>query len=249
MIDSIIRQHFDTVVSTHTHASSQEHHLKKGKLLIVSADEQTAGRGRYGRSWNSNRGESLTASFSFLVDNRRKDLGNIPQILALSSVKILKDYGVTALLKWPNDLLINKKKIGGILATTHQSNSNEHIYMVASIGLNISVSADTLASLGRPATSLFIETGKVSTIESVREAILNQFILDLNLFLAEGFLVFLKDYRSQMAALKGEKIMFHSNSTLLEGVFHGITDSGALLLSLSDGILTEFVSGELIVKE
>lgn len=250
MIHSIIRQHFDTIPSTHSYASSQEHLLKKGRLLLVSADEQIAGRGRYGRSWNFPRGEGLAATFSFLIGNQRTDLGNIPQVLALSAVNVLKDYGVTPLLKWPNDLLINKKKIGGILATTHQASLTEHIYMVVSIGLNVSVSERALRELGRPATSLLVETGKSQSIESVKEAILNQFTLDLNLFLDKGFSVFLENYRSQMASFKGDKISFHFNNTLLEGVFHGITDSGALLMiNLADGSLSEFVSGELIVKE
>jgi BirA family transcriptional regulator, biotin operon repressor / biotin---[acetyl-CoA-carboxylase] ligase len=245
VIDSIIRQHFDTIDSTHSYASGQEHLLKKGDLLLVSAEAQSAGRGRYGHSWTSPRGEGLTVSFGFLIEKQRTDLGNIPQVLALSTTAVLKGYGVTPSLKWPNDLLINKKKIGGILATTHQTHSNECTYVVVSIGLNVAISAEVLETLGRPATSLLVETGRRIPIESVREAILNQFIIDLNQFLITGFSAFFENYRSQMASVAGEKITFHFNNELLEGTFYGITDTGALLLELN-GTLTEFVSGELI---
>lgn len=248
MIEKIDQQHLETIDSTHSYASRQQHRLKEGMLLLISADEQTAGRGRYGRTWNSPRGQGLTASFSFLIDNKRSDCGNIPQVLALSVVKVLKEYGVAPLLKWPNDLLINKKKIGGILATTHAVNSNEHISMVVSIGLNIAVPAEVLDALGRPATSLLIETGKITEIEPIREAILNAFASDLNLFLMHGFSPSLESYRSHMASRTGEAINFHFNGTLLEGWFQGITDSGGLQICLSDGTLTEFVSGELIIS-
>lgn len=245
MIHTVIRQHFDTIASTHTHASGQGHLLEKGLLLLVSADHQTAGRGRQSRPWISPRSEGLMASFGFLIDSRRTDLGNIPQIFTLSASAVLKEYGVTPLLKWPNDLLVDKKKIAGVLTTTHQTDLSETIYMVVSIGLNVSTSAETLQELRRPATSIRIETGKVEELDSVREAILNRFIADLNQFLVHGFSTFLENYKSQMAPLKGDKINFHSNGKTIEGIFHGITDSGTLLLNLHGDTLSEFVSGEL----
>lgn len=249
MLDTIIRRRFDTIGSTHTYASAQDSSIEKGVMLVVSAEEQTAGRGRYGRSWSSPKGEALTVSFGFLFDSQRTDAGNIPQVLALSAVDVLEEYGVTPLLKWPNDLSIDRKKIGGILATAHRTNSNDNLYMVVSIGLNVSVSAEFLEKLGRPATSLFIETGKIEDRDTLLEAILNKFVSDFNRFIIKGFSFFLEKYKSKMQVAKGEKISFHHNNTLLEGVFFGIEDSGTLLLELPDGIIKEFASGELIMME
>lgn len=249
MIQQIKYLHLPSVESTHTYASSQQHLIEKGMLLQVTATEQTAGRGRYGRSWLSPKEQGLALSFGFYIDSNREDCGNIPQVFALSITEILKKYDITPSLKWPNDLLICKKKVGGILTTIHPSQIDKNLYMVLSVGLNVRVSKEQLEALKRPATSLFDETCGVESIETIKREIRTQFIYDLNLFIREGFGPFIKPYQAQQAFLKGEKIGFQHNGQLLEETFYGISDSGALTLQLADGTLKEFVTGELILKE
>lgn len=241
-------KHFVTLDSTNTKAAEYIHQLDASALLMVSADEQTAGRGRFSHIWLSPSEQNLYATFGFFIDKSRLDIGNIPQIMALSAAKVLQEHGLSSCLKWPNDLLINKKKIGGILAETFAANQ-ERLYMIVGIGININMSAEMLAPLGRPATSVLIETGELGNVEAIRKELLQCFLEDLNLFLTEGFHPFLQSYQKQMVLQKNDHMSFHVNGKMLEGKFDEITPQGSLKLRLSDGTLSEFVSGEIFLKK
>src|SRR6187399_2287969 len=106
----VIRKHFETIDSTNTWAKQNALHLSLDKMTFLTADEQTAGRGRFNRRWISGKGENVLATFCFALEKHRTDIGNLPQILALSALQVLEKHNLNSQLKWPNDILLNEKK-------------------------------------------------------------------------------------------------------------------------------------------
>lgn len=246
VLKKIAKKHFTSIPSTHTWASAHAGQLTPQMLMVTTAEEQSAGRGRYGHSWTCPPGQGLLASFSFLIESSRPDLANVPQILAISATRLFKKFNITAQIKWPNDLLIQKKKIGGILATT--TSINGQLAMIVSIGLNLTVPEEFLSGLNRPATSLHLETEKDVRAPTICEMLTNLFLKDINTFILKGFHPFFEIYQERMAASRGESIRFHFNGTLLEGTFQEISPQGTLKLHLPGQGLVEFCSGELFIN-
>ncbi len=189
----------------------------------------------------------MYSSYSFLFDSTRKDIGNLPQVLAISAAKTLQNLGITIELKWPNDLIIKGKKIGGILTEAKITELPNLTYMIIGIGININMPQEMVNSLGlgRPATSLLIEIGKINDIQMISEILLQIFIQDLNLFIKCGFASFLAEYKEKLCHQPGDKIRFHVRGEVLEGDFFEISDIGSLKLFLPDGTICEFTSGEI----
>ncbi|MBA3238927.1 MAG: biotin--[acetyl-CoA-carboxylase] ligase [Parachlamydiaceae bacterium] len=250
-LSKIKLKHFATLDSTNTKAAEYIHRLEADTLLMITADEQTSGRGRFSHSWLSPPGQNLYATFGFFIDKNRLDVGNIPQIMALSAAEVLQKHGLSSCLKWPNDLLIDKKKIGGVLAETFavKKDDDGRLYMTIGIGININMPVALLETLGRPATSVLIETGNIGNLKTIQKDLLQCFLKDLNLFFDKGFHPFLQNYQKQMVLQKDDKMSFHVNGKILEGKFHEITPQGSLKLRLPDGNISEFVSGEVFLKK
>ena len=103
---------------------------------VIWADEQTHGRGRFTRAWNSVPSQDLTFSILLpLTSLEQKLRQNITQIAALSVAQLLEVYGLKPSVKWPNDVLVQGKKISGILCEVVESNKN--VYGILGIGLNV----------------------------------------------------------------------------------------------------------------
>ncbi|MBA3603471.1 MAG: biotin--[acetyl-CoA-carboxylase] ligase [Parachlamydiaceae bacterium] len=244
-IIKILKEHFESVDSTNNKAALQSTQIKDRTLLLTTADEQTSGRGRFGHQWLSPSKLNFYGSFSFLFDSTRKDIGNLPQVLAISAAKALHNLGVAIELKWPNDLIIKGKKLGGILTEAKVNEHPNHIYMIIGIGININMPEEMLNNLGRPATSLMIELREINDIQKIRDILLQVFIQDLNLFIKCGFTSFLDEYKEKLCHKSGDQIRFHVHGEVLEGVFNEISESGSLKLFLQDGTISEFTSGEI----
>lgn len=239
-----VRQHFDQIDSTNNWGKANAQNLPRDKVTLVTADSQTAGRGRFKRRWESPPGQNIYATFCFFVEKHQSNIGNIPQVLALSAAKTLIDLGFAPTLKWPNDVLLSEKKVAGILAETTPLSENRCV--IIGIGLNVNMPAATLAQIDRPATSLLVETGRAFEVEKVLNGLVGHFMEDLELFMEEGFFPFLEAYRQMMPRDPAKLIRFHDNRTVWEGTFHSITPDGSLCLQLQDGTLKTFVAGEIL---
>ncbi len=241
----LIRRHFDIIDSTNTWAKQNAHLLARDKVTLVTAEGQTSGRGRFKRRWESPPGQNIYASFCFFVDKARLDLGNIPQVLALSAVSVLEKHNFSPELKWPNDVLLSKKKVAGILAET--TSIDDELCMIIGIGLNVNMTKEYLQLIDRPATSLLVEKGHAFDIEDVLKQLRNSFLPDLTLFLKDGFAPFFKTYCRYMTI--NQQIHFHDNVNIWDGQLHAINPDGSLTLRLSDGKLKNFISGEILWPE
>lgn len=237
------RYHFETIDSTNTWAKSHASTFSPAEVTLITADEQLAGRGRFNRRWVSPPNQNLYATFCFFIDPARIDVGNIPQILALATAEALKELNFHPQLKWPNDILLSQKKVGGILCETIPMEDNRCI--VLGMGLNVNMLQEEVAEIDRPATSLAIEGKRLFDLEAVLKLLQNFFLKELDLFLSKGFQPFHARFEEMLWLPKNKELCFHENEQLVRGTFHGIAEDGTLLLRLSTGEIRSFISGEL----
>jgi BirA family transcriptional regulator, biotin operon repressor / biotin---[acetyl-CoA-carboxylase] ligase len=237
--------HFETIDSTNTWAKQNAHLFDKKQITLITADEQTAGRGRFKRTWVSPAQQNIYATFCFFVDPKRKDLGNIPQVLALSAAEMLESYDFNPALRWPNDILLEGKKVAGILCETTMQ---ESLCFIAGIGINVNMSLTYLEEIDRPATSMQLEQGRPFNHLEVLRRLEKTFVRDLTLFLSEGFAPFLALYREKMVMAPNKILSFHDNLTIWEGYFDSINEDGSLNLRLPDGEIKRFIAGEFIIS-
>lgn len=157
--------------STNTYAWKLAERGEK-EIVVIKADYQKKGRGRWGRKWYSPRGKGIYASFIFTPFSRL-DVSLIPLVFSLGVVRTLKAYVDKKLnIKLPNDVLINKKKIAGILVETKSTNYITE-FLIVGIGVNINTKKGELPS---EATSLFLETGKSYPINKIFKSLIKETI-------------------------------------------------------------------------
>lgn len=147
---------------------------EEGKLFIT--DYQTAGRGRYGRTWDALPGKCLLVSIIFTHRLKKHEV-HLPNLIgALSIAQAISSYlNLPARIKHPNDVRINKKKVAGVL-TEMQYDKNKHPFFVLGFGVNVNIKLQEFpTSIQKTATSLFIES-KSQNDDLCRGEILNQIL-------------------------------------------------------------------------
>jgi BirA family biotin operon repressor/biotin-[acetyl-CoA-carboxylase] ligase len=237
---------FPNIDSTNTWAKQNAQNLSKQKITFVTADQQTAGRGRFNRKWISPAGMNLYTSICFFLKpdpNKKIFLNNISQILAVSVVEVLKELNFDAKLKWPNDIFLNHKKLGGILSETTQI--DDCICFIAGLGLNVNMPYELLENVGQPATSLLIEGGNFIETPKLFKLVEIKFINSLNKLNDEGFASFFEKYIQFLLHSIGQNMQFNDHSNIWTGKFHSLNKDGSLNLQLSTGEIRKFLAGEI----
>ena len=162
----------ETIASTNLWA--KEHIVELVHGSVVVADEQTQGRGRMGRQWDSSKGEGIWMTLVLCPDLPMSEGGKITQMAAVAMHQtILQETGLLLKIKWPNDLLINDRKICGILTEmTGELNRIEHMYV--GIGLNVNQMSFP-PDISTTATSLLQSVHQKTSRSQLLAAFLNQF--------------------------------------------------------------------------
>ncbi|HRK62552.1 MAG TPA: biotin--[acetyl-CoA-carboxylase] ligase [Candidatus Omnitrophota bacterium] len=143
---------------------------EKLKTLVLAADHQTQGRGQFGRKWLSSPNENLLFSFYFKPRIQPDEAAPITQLACRAVLTVLTDLKLSCMIKPPNDILVNGKKICGIL--TEASSSGKHLnHIIIGIGLNVNGNRETLLP---EATSIRIESGKEENREKILKLIVSQ---------------------------------------------------------------------------
>jgi BirA family biotin operon repressor/biotin-[acetyl-CoA-carboxylase] ligase len=238
------RIYLETVDSSNTWAKQHAHEFDRNAMTLIAAGAQSAGRGRFNRRWVSPAGQNIYATFAFFLKTFRQDTPNIPQILSISAAKVIERLGFKPQLKWPNDILLSGKKTAGILCET--TSVEESFCVVLGIGLNVNMPPEKLLEIDRLATSLFAEDGKSRDVEEITKLLQQQFCLDLEVFLKEGFPPFLPVYNDYLIHRFNDTLNFHDNQKVVTGKFRGVNLDGSLNLELEQGILHRFYAGEII---
>jgi BirA family transcriptional regulator, biotin operon repressor / biotin---[acetyl-CoA-carboxylase] ligase len=240
---NVIRHHFSSIDSTNTWAKRNVENFDPNQITLITANQQTAGIGRFKRKWESPP-NNLYATFCWFIDKQRYDIGNIPQLLSLATAKTLEALNFVPQLKWPNDVLLSEKKVAGILCET--TTFPYFLCIILGIGININMPLENLQTIDRPATSLAVEANRQFSVEVILDKLQESFIPMLDLFLKKGFEPFLNNYRKRMSVWINKPIKFHDNKTIWNGLFHSINDDGSLNLILETGELKMFLVGEIL---
>lgn len=238
------RIHFKSIDSTNTWAKKNTSEWIENGFTVVTAKEQTAGRGRFNRVWVSPPYENIYASFCFWIDAERTDIGHIPQLLALSFAQVLPKEKFAPQIKWPNDILLSKKKVGGILCETILENNKRGV--VCGIGVNVNMPCEILEQIDRPATSLLQESGEKENVMEILMNLQRKFFDNLQVFLKEGFAPFFADYQQLLYHKHGDRVSFHNNQAVVEGYFDSVHSDGSVSLLLLEGQRETFFSGEFL---
>lgn len=201
---------------------------------VVFAEKQIKGRGRKDRIWYSAKGLNLTFSILVLNENLLRsniNLINFSAALAVA-VSIENLYQLKTQLKWPNDVLINKKKIAGILLES-SSQGNKIEKLIIGIGVNVN---QTLfqGSFAIEPTSIKSELGHAVEREKFLAEILNNFEEFINV-LPENPSYILKDWRSKCDMI-GERISVTEGENVRDGIFEDVDENGFLLLRVKNKI-------------
>ncbi|MGQ9797847.1 MAG: biotin--[acetyl-CoA-carboxylase] ligase [Ignavibacterium sp.] len=201
---------------------------------VVLAEKQTKGRGRKNRVWYSSKEQNLT--FSILLFKEYKLFHHLNLINFCASLSVASSienlYQLKTELKWPNDVLINKKKTCGILLES-SSQGNKIDRVVVGIGVNVNQSMFQ-GQFNYPPTSIRIELGKEVEREKLLAEILNNFEFYLSKILNEPEYI-TREWKEKCKIL-GEKVYIKEGETVKNGIFEDIDKEGFLLLRTKEGI-------------
>jgi len=199
---------------------------------IVSAERQTAGRGRRGRAWVSPPG-NLYASILLRPRCRAATAAQLGFVAALGLADAIGELAprVTLGCKWPNDLLANGKKVCGILLETEMASGDSPDFVVLGVGVNLASSPDDTPY---PATSLVAEGAPGIAPLTMLTAFVRHFAQWLAVWRADGFAPIREAWLARAMGL-GEPIQVRLERDTLDGRFLDLDDDGALLLGTSGG--------------
>lgn len=232
--------HFPNIDSTNTWALSNTHLFPRDKITLVYAKKQSEGRGRHKNQWASPNANNLYATFGVFIPLEQGVQPNLPQLIALATISVMEKMGVQPKIKWPNDLLVQQKKIAGILTET--SIDDQHIFHAVGIGVNLNSSPD----LPRPVTSLSAEIEREIDLEEFLDQLKETFSRFLSVFLDAGFSPYLPAFKAHLNHHENQELSFHEKDCQWKGKFHSINDDGTLNLKLETGEVRRFIAGEIL---
>ena len=225
--------HFDEIDSTNNYLKNSYQLLDN--FTFVSADYQSKGKGRNDRVWESLK--DLNLMFSILIKDPKllNESKALSLMTAVEIAKLLESYQINNVsIKWPNDVLVNDKKICGILLEGQLPN-----YLVIGVGLNVN-QKEFPYNLRRPATSISNELNKDLDLEVIKETLFPSIINNFNKLNKDEYLSYFKQHNY----LLNKRVKVNINQQLFIGEVVGIDDDFNIQI-LSHDLLLHVDSGEL----
>ena len=212
--------------------------------FIVMAERQTAGRGRRGRTWASPFGENLYYSLALRIAGGMRQIEGLSLVVGLAVLKTLRNAGLQgAGLKWPNDVLVGRRKVAGILLEL-VGDPADVCHVIIGVGINVNMRATS--QVDQLWTSLRLEVGLAVN----RNVLANQLSVNIDEYLAihqeQGF-ESLRDEWERNHLWQGAAVSLLAGSEVVHGVVLGIDFQGALRLRVGDGEKV-FNGGELSLR-
>lgn len=222
---------------------------RAGFASVVLAEHQTGGRGRRGRGWVAPPGGAICLSLAWQFPDMPADLSALSLAVGVVVADALEELGFPGVrLKWPNDLLTARGKLGGILIEM-RAEAGGPVHVVIGIGLNVMLDDTARAAVavtGNAADDLRSEGGEIPDRNVIVAAIVRRLIALLAEFPRHGLVPSLESW-SQRDALQGREVRVENAGEVTGGVARGIDAHGALLVETPVGVL-RFISGEVSVR-
>lgn len=234
---------FDTLDSTNTYAKKNIDNL--ADKTIISTNIQTNGYGRFERSWVDLGTENIYMTFVLKPSEQLSQThANLTQYLSVCLCKQLEELNLEPKIKWPNDVLLNGKKVCGILAET-VIKGGKLKGIVLGIGVNLNASPNLLDEIDRPATSVNLELGQSIKKQEFMENLINRFFENYEEFLEKGFKFIKKDYE-YYAMFLNQNLKIAVFNIEKEGFSQGLDDNGNLILLNKDKKIEKINMGEIV---
>ena len=236
-----------SIASTNGHCSS---YIKNNSIngYVCLAEHQMNGRGRRGRKWVGSLAGSLYLSLAWRFACGAEILEGFSLAVAIAAANALReDFALHDVkLKWPNDILFDSKKIGGILIEI-MGEAGGPCSVVVGIGINVSVSDVIENEIDQPWIDLNSALGRAISRNQLAAAMLNRLVPLLQFYERDGFSAFRKDWIKYDAFIGSNVVVQNGIDDFFEGIAHGISDSGELLVD-GNGYLRAFKSGEVSLR-
>ena len=218
-----------------------QHGAAEGTVII--ADEQTAGKGRLKRAWLSPKGSVALSIILY------PSLDYLPYLIMLASLAVVHSIkaatGLKSQIKWPNDVLINGKKVCGILIESDVQRNTVN-YSIIGIGINVNLRLADFTEIQPIATSLSDELGRNVSRLSITRCLLAE-VEKLYLVLPAGESIYEK-WQDNLVTL-GREVRVKSGETTYEGIAESVARDGSLRLRGPDGSLTKIVAGDVTLRD
>lgn len=237
---------YESIGSTNVQARQlAEEEAPHGALIVT--DMQTAGRGRRGRSWNSPAGTNIYFTLLLRPGFHPSKASMLTLVMAHAvAAAIEEETGLTVGIKWPNDIVIQGKKVCGIL--TEMSVEQDDIrHVVIGAGINVR-QQDFAPELAERAVCLDEACGRRVNRCRLLAAVMEAFERDYEAFEAAGSLMPLRASYDERLINRGREVCVLDPAGEYRGVAQGITDTGELLVELSDGTVQKVFAGEVSVR-
>lgn len=214
---------------------------------LVVANHQNKGRGRRGRVWQSPVGTTISMSFLVKPEIAPGKASMLTLVMALAVAKGIEEAcDLSTAIKWPNDILVNGKKVCGIL--TEMKAEMDYIHgVIIGVGINVNVESfpEELQSM---ATSLILEKGRKVSRAEVIERVAENFEEYYEKFMETEDLSLLRDLYEERLISKGKTVKVLDPQGEYTGISMGITDTGELVVETQDGKEQQVYAGEVSVR-
>ena len=222
-----------------------------GQFDFLTAEYQSAGRGRRGRTWLAPPGGAVCLSWSWHFAGLAAHLGALSLAIGVASLRALASLGIEGIrLKWPNDLVTARGKLGGILIEMRTEAAGP-VQVVVGLGLNVALGKTARANInrqGNAATDLaeLVGSAPVPPRERIVAALLEHGIAAMEQFAKSGLANFVAEYRAA-DALAGRAVRIQGGNDPVDGTARGIDDDGALKVE-HGGRIHRIIAGEVSVR-
>lgn len=236
--------HYESVETTQLIA----HQLAKGGAehgTVVISNKQTSGKGRMDRIWHSKSEKGLWLSIILRPEILPFQAPQLTLLTATVLANVIKDLAnIEPQIKWPNDILLNKKKVSGIL-TEMQAEQDKVRYIIIGIGVNVNHEKHELdESVRHRATSIHLETNYTLNLLTFTQSLLQNFERQYDRYLIDGFAK-IKDEWEKYGFKLGHQLKIKESDEEWNGTFIGIAEDGALLARREDNTTQKIYSAEI----
>jgi BirA family biotin operon repressor/biotin-[acetyl-CoA-carboxylase] ligase len=217
--------------------------------VVVFAESQTSGRGRLGRKWTSPGQRGLWFSVLLRPDLRPQEATRLTVASATALTRAVESAAdLKAEIKWPNDILINGRKVAGVL--TELNAELDHVkYIVLGIGVNVNLNAGEFPpELRKSATSLKMETGAAVSRPELAAAVLRELDEDYHRVCAGQFAAVADEWEAKCSTL-GHEVVIRTGDRQLRGRAESLGEDGALLLRTDHGHLERIIGGDVTLEK
>ena len=240
----------DSVDSTLTWAKEEAESclLANRNTVLFLADKQTAGKGRFGRVWDSPAGENVYMTLLLLRPPIEPvNAASLTLVMGLSVAQAVRESaGLLAGIKWPNDVVLAGKKICGIL-TEMRLGKEKPEYVSIGVGINMN-QREIPEELQDKATSLALELGCEVVREEITAGVVERFEKNYELFLEKQDLQSLREEYERLLLNKDRQVRILEKEKESIGIARGITPAGELLVEDENGAVRQVLSGEVSVR-